>query len=105
MNTLTTVFANVRWPWVLEAGLILSCFYFVLHRRTKLTKTGLLIDLCVTVALAAMWVLYLVRSHATAAAKEVILAFCLAYLLESTITLFWKRRTPVKTTTKPAEAP
>jgi hypothetical protein len=97
MNTVMTVFTNVQWPWVLEAGLVLSCFYFVLHRRTKLTKPGLLIDLCVTVALAAIWLLYLVRSHATAGAKEVILAFCFAYLVESVRMLLWKPRTPETT--------
>jgi hypothetical protein len=105
MNDLTTGFASVRWPWVVEASLALSCFYFVLHRRRGLTKTGLLIDLCVTVALATMWMLYLVRSHATAGAKELVLAFCFAYLAESAITLFLKRHKPVEKIFTSVEAP
>jgi hypothetical protein len=105
MSTLTTAFTSVRWPWVLEVGLALSCFYFILHRRTKLTQPGFLIDLFVTVALATIWVLYLVRSHATAGAKEVILAFCFAYLVESALMPFWQRRKPDETNPTAVEAP
>jgi hypothetical protein len=105
MNTLTTAFANVQWVWVLEAGLALSCVRFILLRPTKLTKPGLLIDLCVTVALATISVFYLVRTDAAAGAKEVILAISLGYLVESAITPFWKWRKPEETNPAAVEAP
>ena len=92
MTPLRTAFANIQWLWVLEAGFVLSCFYLFLHRGLKMNKPALLVDLCVTVFLATIGILYLVRSHATAGAKEVILAFCFAYLIDSAITFFWKSR-------------
>jgi hypothetical protein len=96
MFTVMTAFANVQWLWVLKAGIVLSCLYLFIHRGMKMKRPSLVVDLCITIVLATIWVVYLVRSHASAGAMELVFAFCFAYVVESVITFFWRWRTADK---------
>jgi Ca2+/Na+ antiporter len=97
MSTLTNTFAGVQWLWILEVGSILSCLYLFIHRFSR-TKPSLRADLTISLLLAAVWIVFLIRSHASAGAIDVVLAFCLAYVIEALINLIW--RTANKSDTK-----
>jgi len=90
MLTLTKAFAGVQWLWILETSVILSCLYLFIHRFSGI-KPSLRADLASSLLLGAAWMAFLILSHASAGAIELVCAFCFAYLIEALVNLIWRR--------------
>ena len=57
-------------------------------------------DFAITLLLGAAWLAFLILSHASPGAIEVVFAFCFAYAIESLVDLILKSRGPSKYNTE-----
>jgi hypothetical protein len=105
MFTLTKAFAGVQWLWILKMSAILSCLYLFIHWFSRV-KPSLRADLAISLLVGVGWIVFLVLSHASPGAIEVVCAFCFAYVIEALVNLIWRRRATNKSNTKgPREVP
>jgi hypothetical protein len=100
MATFATAFAGVHWLWILKWSAVLSCLFLFVHRWPRTKQPSLLSDLVSSVILGAFWVVFLILSHASPGAIEVVLTFCVAYLIEALVSPFWSKRSAQKSLTK-----
>jgi hypothetical protein len=89
MSTLTKAFEGVDWLWILKWSVILAGLNLFVHRLRK-TKPSIAADFGLSLLLGAAWLVFLILSHASPGAAEVVLAFSFAYAIESLVGLILK---------------
>ena len=85
------VFASVQWAWIIEVGVILFCCRRFLHVFSKNHPSLWLADLISSIVLGVGWMIFLVLSHASQGAIELVGAFLLAYVMDDLFDRVWKR--------------
>ena len=99
MSALIKAFTGVEWLWTLKWSAILAALNLFVHRFRK-TKPSVAADFAITLLLGAAWLAFLILSHASPGAIEVVFAFCFAYAIESLVDLILKSRGPSKYNTE-----
>ena len=85
------VFASVEWAWIIEVGMILFCCRPFLHVFSKNHPPLWVADLISSIVLGVGWMTFLVLSHASQGAIELLGAFLLAYVMDDLFDQLWKR--------------
>jgi hypothetical protein len=99
MSTLAQAFAGVHWLWIIGASAFIFCANLLVRRSTirkvgRSSRRALLLSAAVTLTIGAIWLAYLIRTHASTNAIELVCSFAIAYAAGDLIELTWKRPTP-----------
>jgi hypothetical protein len=88
---MTEVFASLPWAWIIEVGVILFCYRRFLHVFSQNHPSFWLADLISSIVIGVGWMIFLVLSHASQGAIELVCAFLLAYVMDDLFDQVWKR--------------
>lgn len=87
----TGVFASIQWAWIIKVGLVLFCCRRFLHAFRKNHPSSWLVDLIWTILLGVAWMIFLILSHASQGAIELVAAFLFAFMMDDLFDKGWKR--------------
>ena len=85
------VFAAVQWTWIFKACVILLCSRLFLRVFRKNKSSAWPADLLFSVLLGVGCLIFLILSHASQGAIEVIAAVVLAYVIDDLVGHMWSR--------------
>jgi len=97
MFTLAKTFVGVHWLWVLKVGLAFACLNLLIQRYRRNGRSFSPADFGVAIILGVVWTIFLILSHASQGAIEVVFAISLGYVIQEVVNLIWSGTAPPQT--------